>query len=61
MRVGVIADTHFQEFLDDLPDSVYERLAGCELILHAGDIGRPEALERLRRFGADLQRLRSGR
>ncbi|HEX6348151.1 MAG TPA: metallophosphoesterase family protein [Candidatus Dormibacteraeota bacterium] len=48
MRVGVIADTHFAEFLDELPEAVFERLNGCQLILHAGDVGRPEALERLR-------------
>ncbi len=50
MRVGVVADTHFAEFLDELPEAIFERLAGCELILHAGDVGRPEALERLRRI-----------
>jgi len=50
VRVGVVADTHFAEFLDELPAAVFERLAGCELILHAGDVGRPEALERLRRI-----------
>jgi len=50
MRIGVIADTHYEEFLDDLPAAIFERLAGCDLILHAGDVGRPEALERLRRL-----------
>ena len=50
MRVGVVADTHYEEFLDELPAAVFVRLAGCELILHAGDVGRPEALERLRRL-----------
>jgi len=50
MRISVIADTHYEEFLDDLPAAIFERLAGCDLILHAGDVGRPEALERLRRL-----------
>ena len=47
MRVGVIADTHCPEFLDELPASVFSALAGVELILHAGDVGGAETLERL--------------
>jgi len=49
-RVGVVADTHCPEFLDKLPDRLFEILAGVDLILHAGDInsqGTLEALERL--------------
>ncbi|HEY8643393.1 MAG TPA: metallophosphoesterase family protein [Candidatus Dormibacteraeota bacterium] len=57
MRVGVVADTHYAEFLDELPAAVFERLAGCELILHAGDVGGPEALEQLRRL-APVQAVR---
>ncbi len=34
MRVGVLADTH-----DLLRPLVLERLAGCDLLLHAGDVG----------------------
>jgi len=47
-RVGVIADTHSPEFLDRLPDAVFEALAGSELILHAGDINSEETLAALR-------------
>ena len=47
MRVGVVADTHFAEFLDELPEAIFERLAGCELILHAGDVNGVETLEAL--------------
>lgn len=43
----MIADTHCPEFLDELPPSVFAALAGVELILHAGDVGGPETLERL--------------
>lgn len=50
MRIGVIADTHCPEFLDELPEAVFERLRGCQLILHAGDVSGPEALEKLRRL-----------
>ena len=43
MRVGVLADTHGL-----LRPRVPELLAGCEAILHAGDVGDPEVLRRLR-------------
>ncbi len=47
MRVGVIADTHSPEFLDELPASLFGALAGVELILHAGDVGGAQTLDRL--------------
>lgn len=43
MRVGVISDTHGL-----LRPRVLELLAGCDRILHAGDVGPLEILERLR-------------
>lgn len=49
-RVGVIADTHSPEFLDRLPDSVFNALAGSDLILHAGDVDSEETLAALRRI-----------
>lgn len=42
MRVGVVADTHGL-----LRPRVVELLAGCERILHAGDVGSAEVLARL--------------
>lgn len=42
-RIGVISDTHGL-----LRPSALEALQGSQLILHAGDIGGPEILERLR-------------
>lgn len=45
MRVGVVSDTH-----NLLRPEVLERLAGCERILHAGDVGDLEILEGLRRI-----------
>src|SRR5215210_1795625 len=41
--VGVISDTHGL-----VREEALAALAGCELIIHAGDIGTPEVLERLR-------------
>jgi putative phosphoesterase len=48
IRIGVVADTHCPEFLDELPDALLEGLRGVDLILHAGDVGGPSTLERLR-------------
>ena len=48
VRIGLVADTHCPEFLDDLPAALLEGLRGVELILHAGDVGGPSTLERLR-------------
>ena len=41
--VGIISDTHGL-----LRPEARAALRGCELIIHAGDIGRPEVLEGLR-------------
>jgi putative phosphoesterase len=49
-RIGVVADTHVGEYLDALPPSLFEALAGCDLILHAGDISRPWVLDELGRI-----------
>lgn len=45
MRAGVLSDTH-----NLLRPRVLELLAGCDRILHAGDVGEPEILERLRQI-----------
>jgi putative phosphoesterase len=45
-RIGVISDTHGL-----LRPSALEALQGSQLVLHAGDIGGPEILERLRTIG----------
>jgi len=49
-RIGVIADTHCPEFLDRLPEQVFEAFEGVDLILHAGDIDAEETLADLRRL-----------
>ncbi len=45
VRIGVISDTHGL-----LRPEAEQRLAGVDHIIHAGDIGRPEVIERLRRI-----------
>lgn len=42
VQAGVISDTHGW-----LRDEALTALSGCEMILHAGDVGKPEILERL--------------
>jgi uncharacterized protein len=49
-RIGVVADSHVGEYLEALPPQVATSLAGCELILHAGDISRPWVLDELARI-----------
>lgn len=46
-RIGIVADTHVGEYLDAIPQGVFDALTGCELILHAGDISRPWVLDQL--------------
>ena len=43
--VGVISDTHGL-----LRPEAVDALRGVELILHAGDVGKPEVLDELRRL-----------
>jgi putative phosphoesterase len=52
MRVGVVSDTH-----NLLRPEVLQRLAGCERILHAGDVGDLRILDELGRV-APVQAVR---
>jgi putative phosphoesterase len=47
LRVGLLADSHVGEFLDEMPAWVEESLVGCDLILHAGDLSVTDVLARL--------------
>ena len=46
-RIGVVADTHCPEFIDRLPDRLFEVLRGVDLILHAGDVNGAETIAAL--------------
>jgi putative phosphoesterase len=50
MIIGVIADTHVGEFLDELPQWVLDALAGSDLILHAGDLSDGSVIRTLERI-----------
>ena len=43
MKIGVISDTH-----GVLRPEVVDKLRGCDAILHAGDVNKPEILDALR-------------
>ena len=45
-----MADTHCPEFLDRLPERLFEVLSGADLILHAGDINGESTLAELARI-----------
>lgn len=38
MKIGLISDTHSAGSGRDLPTEVFDALAGCELVLHCGDL-----------------------
>jgi uncharacterized protein len=46
-RIGVVADTHCPEFLDRLPDRLFEVLRGVDLVIHAGDVNGQATLAAL--------------
>jgi uncharacterized protein len=43
-RVGVVADTHCPEFVERLPDRLFDVLRGVDLILHAGDVNSAQTI-----------------
>ena len=50
LEVGILSDTHIPYRLKQLPPSVFEAFHGVDVILHAGDVDRPETLKPLRRI-----------
>lgn len=57
VRIGLVSDTHVPHRLPALPAALFERLAGVDLILHAGDLDDPAILDGLRRV-APVQAVR---
>jgi putative phosphoesterase len=50
-RAVVLSDTHVRAGSDRrLPESVYDALAGSDLILHAGDVVSQQLIDELQRF-----------
>ncbi len=48
MRIGLLADTHIPYRAAAIPDPALDALRGVDLILHAGDVDEPWALDALR-------------
>lgn len=48
LTIGLLSDTHIPHRLKRLPGTVLDAFAGVDLILHAGDVDAPAALEPLR-------------
>ncbi|HEV3103694.1 MAG TPA: metallophosphoesterase family protein [Candidatus Dormibacteraeota bacterium] len=46
-RIGVVSDSHCPEFLDRLPDRLFDVLRGVDLIVHAGDVNGGETIAAL--------------
>ena len=58
MLIAVVADTHLPRGRRALPKRCVARLAGADLILHAGDFVAPEVLERLESLGPPVAAVR---
>ena len=55
MLIAAIADTHLPRGARHLPDGCLERLAGADLILHAGDLTAPSVLDELEAIGPPVR------
>ncbi|HEX6651974.1 MAG TPA: metallophosphoesterase family protein [Thermoleophilaceae bacterium] len=51
MLIAVISDTHMPRGARRLPDACVERIAGADLLLHAGDFSTVEVLRELEAIG----------
>ena len=58
MLVAAISDTHMPRGARRLPDACVERLAGADLILHAGDLTSSLVLDELRALGPPVHAVR---
>ena len=59
-RVGLIADSHIPEAGRDLPDEAYGALAGCDQILHCGDLHTIEVVDRVECLAPTIARRGNG-
>jgi hypothetical protein len=48
--VGLLSDTHVPHRMKRLPSELFDALEGVDVILHAGDVDDPAALEPLRKL-----------
>jgi predicted phosphodiesterase len=50
LTIGLLSDTHIPHRMTQLPQAVLDALVGVDVILHAGDVDDPAALEPLRKI-----------
>jgi uncharacterized protein len=55
MLIAAISDTHLPRGRRRIPDACLERLAGADLILHAGDIATAEVLNEIEAIGPPVK------
>ena len=55
MLIAIISDTHLPRGSRRLPDECVERIAGADLVLHAGDFTTIDAVRELEAIGPPLQ------
>lgn len=48
--IGVLADTHCPEFIEQIPEAVFRAFEGVARILHAGDVNARSTLDELARI-----------
>ena len=53
-RIGVVGDTHIPDAAIDLPVEAYGALAGCDRILHCGDLHTIAVVDRLERIAPTI-------
>jgi uncharacterized protein len=54
IRIGLVGDTHIPSAGDDLPSEAYAVLAGCDRILHCGDLHILDVVDRLDQIAPTL-------
>jgi len=52
--IGLISDTHYQDRLFDMPDSLWDIWRDVDLILHAGDVGELDVLDILSKYAPTI-------
>src|SRR3989338_4451367 len=50
MKIVVLSDTHIPRAAEELPQAVYDAIAGADMVMHAGDFVELDVLERLKKM-----------
>ena len=55
MRIGVISDTHIPDRAKGIPQKILDAFKDVDMVIHAGDLVSPEALEQLKSVCPDVR------